>query len=220
MKRRSVIITAGGVGKRMESALPKQFLTLKERPILMRTLEQFYHFDPKIEIIITLPMDWMSYWEELLIKRDFTIPHRIVSGGNERYDSIKNALEYCHGDYIAIHDGVRPFVSKELLDRCFKEVKNKEAVVPVVPVTTSLRKKNGDSTMAVSRSNYLEVQTPQVFQRTVLYKAYEIPFHPQITDDASLVEEAGYTITTILGEVENVKITSPVDLRYAEQFLK
>lgn len=220
MERRSVIITAGGVGRRMESALPKQFLLLRERPVVMRTIEQFYHFDPNIQIVLTLPEDWVSYWEEILEKRDFKIPHRIIQGGKERYDSIKNALEYCHGEIIAIHDAVRPFVSNELLERCFNAVKDHDAVVPVIPVTQSLRKKTGDTTVAVSRSNYLVVQTPQCFKKEVITKAYKLPFHPEITDDACLAEEAGFLITTIEGSVENIKITSPVDLRYAEQFLR
>ena len=210
MKRKSIIITAGGVGKRMDSVLPKQFLLLKERPVLMRTIEQFYQFDPTIQIIITLPEDYISYWEESLIKHDFNVPHRVVPGGQERYHSIKNALQYCHGDYIAVHDGVRPFVSTDLLERCFEAVIKAEAIVPVIPVTASLRKKNGDQTVAVNRSNYLIVQTPQCFQRNVIMKAYETPFHPQITDDASLVEEAGFPIKTIEGDDENIKITSPV----------
>ena len=216
----SVIVTAGGIGKRMKSDLPKQFLLISEKPILMRTIEQFYRFDPTIQLILTLPEDWKTYWEDLLLEHDFKIPHRVVSGGDERYHSIENALFYCHGDYIAVHDGVRPLVGYKTLKNCFESVKENDAVIPVHAVTESLRKKENGETVAVSRTDYLLVQTPQCFKKSVLMKAYERPYHNSITDDASLVEEAGFTITTIEGNPENIKITSQMDLKYAEMFLK
>ena len=216
----SVIVTAGGIGKRMNASLPKQFLVINEKPILMRTIELFYRYDPKIQIILTLPEDWRDYWEELILEHDFVIPHRVVTGGEERYHSIKNALFYCQGEYVAVHDGVRPLVGFHTLENCFKAVKKHDAVIPVMALNESLRKMEGDHTCAVPRTDYMLVQTPQCFKKKVLLKAYDRPYHAAITDDASLVEEAGYTITTVEGNPENIKITTQADFKYAEMFLK
>lgn len=216
----SVIITAGGIGKRMNSSLPKQFIQISDKPILMYTIEKFYHFDPKCQILITLPEEWKSYWEELVIEQDFKIPHRVVSGGDERYHSIKNAIQFCYGDYIAVHDGVRPLVSEETIQKCMAKLRKSDAVIPVVSIAESLRMK-GDSgkTLAVDRNEFLIVQTPQCFKRETLEKAYSLEYHSKITDDAGLVEEAGFTISTIKGNSENIKITTQADLKFAELFL-
>jgi 2-C-methyl-D-erythritol 4-phosphate cytidylyltransferase len=217
----SVIITAGGIGKRMNSSLPKQFIRIFDKPILMYTIEKFYHFDPKSQILVTIPEDWKSYWEELVIEQDFRIPHRVVTGGDERYHSIKNAIHYCYGDIIAVHDGVRPLVTDETIQKCIAKLRKSDAVVPVISVVESLRKRESKSgTVAVDRSEYLIVQTPQCFKRDVLEKAYALDYHSKITDDAGLVEEAGYSISTVEGNPENVKITTQADLKYAELFLR
>lgn len=220
MAKFSVIITAGGMGKRMSSSLPKQFMLVKEKPILMYTIELFYHFNASFQLILTLPQDWIQHWEELRLQHDFKIPHRIVSGGEQRYHSIKNALDFCSGDYVLVHDGVRPMVSDETLRNCLDQSKKKDAVIPVAPVYESLRKKTGAHTEIVDRSEYLLVQTPQVFKREVLEQAYKQPFHIGITDDAGLVEQAGFEISTVEGNVENIKITSQDDLKYAELYFK
>lgn len=216
----SVIITAGGIGKRMESVLPKQFIPIHDKPILMYTIERFYHFDPKCEILVTLPENWMVYWKNLMMELDFKIPHRIVKGGNERYNSIKNALAYCSGEFIIVHDGVRPLVGEDTISRCLHFVRKKGAVIPVLPLKESLRKVNGDKTTAVDRSEYMIVQTPQCFKREIIIKAYEQEFHDAVTDDACLIEESGVTISTVEGNEENIKITTQADLRYAELLLK
>lgn len=221
MRTLSVIITAGGIGKRMNSSLPKQFIRILDKPILMYTIEKFYHFDPKSQILITLPEDWKSYWEELVIEQDFKIPHRIVTGGDERYHSIKNAIHYCYGDIIAVHDGVRPLVSEATIQKCIAKLRKTDAVIPVISVVESLRKKEENKgTVAVDRSEYFIVQTPQCFKREILEKSYSIEYHSKINDDAGLVEEAGYEITTVQGNPENIKITTQADLKYAELFLK
>ena len=220
MSKFSIIITAGGIGKRMGAKLPKQFMLIKERPLLMYTIEQFYNFDPKAQIILTLPEDWKDYWEQLIQENDFKIPHRITGGGEERYDSIKNALELCNGDYIMVHDGVRPLVSNETIKACSIEVRSKKAVIPVIPVNESMRVMDGNSTKAVNRSNYRIVQTPQCFESEILKKAYEQEYHSGITDDASLVEQSGVKIYTVKGNAENIKITTKTDLLYTEQLLK
>lgn len=220
MNKYSVIITAGGIGKRMQSSLPKQFILINEKPVLMYTIERFYTFDPTIEILLTLPQEWLGYWESLLSEHDFKLPHRVIVGGIERYDSIKNALGKCSGEIIGVHDGVRPLVEEETIRQCFNEAETKGAVIPVVTIAESLRRKIGNETESVDRSDYLIVQTPQCFKREILIEAYELPFHPGITDDASLVEEAGYTIETIIGNDSNIKITTQSDLKYAGMFLK
>ena len=216
----SVIITAGGIGKRMGSSLPKQFICIFDKPILMYTLERFYHYDPRNQLILTLPESWRTYWEELIEEHDFRIPHRVVSGGEERYDSIKLALKHCNGDYIAVHDGVRPMVNNTTIKACFDAVKKEGAVIPVVPIKESLRKKLENTTEIVNRSDYILVQTPQCFKSQIIKKAYELFFHEGITDDASLIEESGVDIYTVTGNEENIKITTQTDLLLAEVFLK
>jgi len=220
MAKFSVIITAGGIGTRIGSRIPKQFIPLNDKPILMYTIERFYHYDPHIQIIVTLPSDWHSYWEELLIENDFRIPHRVVSGGKERYHSIKNALEHCIGTYIAVHDGVRPLVSSNTLSRCFKEVQRSQAVIPVMDLKESLRIKEGDDSRAVNRSDYLLVQTPQCFEREILINAYNLPFDDTVTDDATIVERTGIKISMVEGNENNMKITTQSDLSVAEFLLK
>ncbi len=217
--KRSFIVTAGGSGIRMGNAIPKQFLLIDGKPILMHTIERLHAFDHVAEIVVTLPEQHISYWEELADKHDFTIVHKIVEGGTERFFSIQNALSFCTGDFVAVHDAVRPFVSEETLVRLFRDT-SKEAVIPVMPVSESLREVNGDSTKAVIRSNYVNVQTPQVFKRRILEEAYQQDYSSIFTDDASVVEALGYTISTVEGNVENIKITTPMDLILAEAIVK
>lgn len=216
----SIILTAGGIGKRMGGDIPKQFIALNGKPILMHTLALFHAFDPNAQIILTLPAEWKSFWSELLIKYSCSIPHKVIEGGEERYFSIKNALSFCTGEYIAVHDGVRPLVSEETLKRCFDAVKIYGQVIPVMPVNESLRQLFDDTSRAVRRAEYCLVQTPQCFEKSVLQKAYTIPFHSGITDDASLVEEAGFPMHLIEGNEENIKITTPYDCKIAEYLLK
>ena len=220
MSKVSVIITAGGTGKRMGSSLPKQFLQVEEKPVLMYTIELFYHFDPNFQIIITLPNEWKEYWEDLVEEHDFKIPHRVVEGGKERYDSIKNALAYCLGDYIAVHDGVRPLVSHETLAACFNKLQSANAVIPVVELKESLRKVEGENSFALNRVDYRLVQTPQCFSKDLLIRAYDQPYSDEITDDASLVEKLGESITMVVGNDENIKITTQLDLALANLLLK
>lgn len=220
MVKYSVIITAGGIGKRMNSSLPKQFMLVKEKPVLMHTMERFYQFNASFQLIVTLPEEWKDYWVEVQLEHDFKIPHRVVSGGPERYHSIKNALNHCLGEYILVHDGVRPMVGYDTLNNCLEASKIKDAVIPVVPVLESLRKKRDGKTQVVDRSEYVLVQTPQVFKKTVIEQAYTQTFHDGITDDAGLVEQAGFEISTVEGNVENIKITSQEDLKYAELYFK
>lgn len=220
MKSFSVIITAGGIGSRMGAAIPKQFVEIAGTPMLMHTLESFYHYEPKAELILTLPAEWMNFWEKLVANHDFTVPHRVLPGGKERYDSIKNALEYCTRPYVMVHDGVRPFVNTETLDRCVAAVKTHPAVIPTIEIKDSLRQRTESTTHSVNRAEYIIVQTPQCFKTDLLKKAYKQDFHPGITDDASLVEQMGVAIYCVEGNERNIKITTPFDLLFAEILLK
>lgn len=218
---KSIIITAGGMGKRMGGKLPKQFLPINGRPLLFYTIERFYEYDQQIEILLTLPEDWRSYWQDMCSKNQFTIPHLVISGGKERYHSIQLALKLSKGKYVGVHDGVRPFVSIETIERCFESAITNGSGVPILPIKESLRKITDDKlSVSVERSQYRSVQTPQVFERSILVNAYERPFHDAITDDASLVEENGTTIYLVEGNEENIKITTPLDLAFGELILK
>lgn len=218
--KHSVIITAGGIGKRMGGPLPKQFLLLAGKPILMHAIERFYQFDNQAQIILTLPNEWRDYWEECCDNCDFSISHEVVEGGKERFHSIQNALSIAHGELIAVHDGVRPLVSVHTIEKCFHTAKIKGNAVPVVEIKESLRKLQNQASQAVNRSEYRLVQTPQVFTAVMLKKAYRQSYHAGITDDASLVEELGIEIHLVEGNDHNIKITSPIDLQLAELLLK
>jgi 2-C-methyl-D-erythritol 4-phosphate cytidylyltransferase len=169
--------------------------------------------------VLTLPEQYIEDWKELCTQYDCHIEHLIVAGGEERYHSIKNALAVCTGDIIAVHDGVRPLVSKATIERLFDAVVAHKAVIPVVEIKESLRRIDGTNSEAVHRAAYRIVQTPQVFHAPVIRNAYNIDFHESITDDASLVEESGEAIYLVDGNEENIKITTPSDLAVAMLFL-
>lgn len=198
---------------------PKQFLELLGRPVLIHTLERLHHFSPNSQLVLTLPEQHIEDWKALCSQYDCHIDHLIVAGGQERYHSIKNALSVCTGDLIAVHDGVRPLVSRATMERLFDAAIQYPAVIPVLEVKESLRRVNAHESQSVKRSDYRIVQTPQVFHSAILRKAYTIEFHDGITDDASLVEEAGYAVHLVDGNEENIKITTPGDLAVALLFL-
>lgn len=214
------IITAGGIGKRMGGSMPKQFLLLNDRPILMHTIGRLHNFDPEAQLIVTLPEDYLKDWDEMCQKYDFQIRHEIVAGGNERFDSIKNALEKASGEWIAVHDGVRPFVSNQVLDALFTEVKTHRAVIPVIPVKETLRMADGETNATVYREHYRIVQTPQVFEAKLIKKAYGQDYTATFTDDATVVESIGARVFLVPGNDENIKITTPLDLNLAAIILK
>lgn len=211
MASKTVIITAGGTGRRMESDLPKQFMLLDGKAVLAHCIARFHSFDPEIQVIVTLPKDWRSYWEDYCNEKGFYYPHTIIEGGQERFHSIRNALEISTGNLIAVHDAVRPLVSKKLIFESFQLAAESGTALPVIPVKESIRFVDKLDTRALNRKNYFIVQTPQVFQQEIIRKAYELPFHDAITDDASLAEEAGYEIRLLEGEENNIKITTQLD---------
>lgn len=220
MKSRSIIITAGGTGKRMGSSQPKQFLLLNGKPVLMHTIERLHSYSAGAQFILTLPVEAMAEWQTLCAEHNFQLDIAVIPGGSERNDSVKNALKICTGEMIAVHDGVRPFVSDETLERLFAASESYDAVIPVLPVKESLRKMENDSSRAVARNEYRIVQTPQVFSAAILRKAHELEATPEMTDDASMVEALGVTIHLTEGNEENIKITVPMDLLVAEALIR
>ncbi len=216
----SIIITAGGIGKRMGGDLPKQFLEINGLPVLMHTMQFFHDQHPNGQIVLTLPEDWQSYWLDLQKKHDFQLPHELVDGGKERYHSVKNALARCSGEIVAVHDAVRPCMSAATWKRCLEKVATEKAVIPVLKVKESLRKVNEQGSEALVREAYRIVQTPQVFHKSVLVAAYKQDFSDWVTDDACLVEANGVKIHLVEGNEENIKITTPNDLIIVEHYLK
>jgi 2-C-methyl-D-erythritol 4-phosphate cytidylyltransferase len=205
----------------MGGATPKQFIELCGTPILMHTLRRFAEYDPNINLILVLPADGIPRWGQLCVQHGFDIAHRIVEGGEERFHSVKNALALTDSDeLVAIHDGVRPFVSLATIARCFERALSEGAAIPVMDVTESLRRfDDAGRSIAVNRNQYKTVQTPQTFRADILKAAYEQEFAPEFTDDASVVERYGHRIATVEGNRENIKITSPFDLKIAETII-
>lgn len=204
----------------MGGEVPKQFLPIGGKPVLMRTMEAFQAFDAQIHIVLVLPIAQQAYWKELCTEYSFTLPYRLANGGETRFHSVKNGLDTIPTDeeaLVGVHDGVRPFVSTEVIDRCFAEASRTGAVVPVTDVVETVRHLEGDGkSLTVSRDEYKLVQTPQVFSLSLLKKAYAQPYIPTFTDDASVVEALGHEVTLVQGNRENIKITTPFDLTVAE----
>jgi len=219
--KKFVIVVAGGSGIRMGSEIPKQFLELCGKPVLMHTIQVFRDFDPEIKIILVLPEDQLQFWKGLCLKHLFSLIHQVVSGGKTRFHSVKNGLSQIEGDGIVfIHDGVRPLVSKETLSSCLETAQKRGNAIPVLPVTESLRKLDGEQNISVDRSRYFSVQTPQTFRSEQILEAFKQDFDPAFTDDASVAEKAGFSIQMVEGNRENIKITTPIDLIVAEALLR
>jgi len=212
------LIVAGGKGERMNADIPKQFLLLNGTPILMHTLKQFSQFE---EIVLVLPHSQFDYWRELCSNYNFTQKHTLVAGGTTRFYSVKNGLEKIEeNSVIAIHDGVRPLISKKIIDSLITETKNGVGIIPIVPVKDSIRKVEGENSVHLDRSNLYKVQTPQCFLSTDIKEAYTQEFSDTFTDDASVFEAKGGRIATLLGEEKNLKITTEEDLTIANEFMQ
>ena len=201
----------------MGTIIPKQFLELKGVPVLMRTMDKFREFDPKMQIVLVLPVEEVPYWDKLCIQYDFNIRHKVAIGGETRYHSVKSGLlEVVPGSLTGIHDGVRPLVSKETIDRCYREAEKKGNAVPFIRPVESVRASTGAGNRSLSREDVMLIQTPQVFHWEQLENAYEQPFTIEFSDDASVVESYGFRINLVEGNPENVKITTPLDLKIAD----
>ncbi|MBQ6166686.1 MAG: 2-C-methyl-D-erythritol 4-phosphate cytidylyltransferase [Muribaculaceae bacterium] len=222
--RTIAIIVAGGSGTRFGAELPKQFLALGGKPILMRTIAAFAGIGgASLDVIVTLPADQMDLWRDLCERHGFAVPHRVVAGGETRWHSVKNALDSIGDltgvDVIAVHDGVRPLATRELIGRTIETARRTGSAIPVVALNDSVRQLVGDDSRALDRSSLRAVQTPQVFDARMLMDAYRQPFDPTFTDDASVVEHAGHRVTLVEGDPQNLKITRPMDLALAEYLL-
>jgi 2-C-methyl-D-erythritol 4-phosphate cytidylyltransferase len=219
--KKYAIIVAGGRGLRMGTFLPKQFLLLDGKPVLMRTMEAFYNYDKEIVLILVLNEDQKDYWKDLCKIYKFNIPYKEVSGGQTRFESVRNGLSVVsETGLVAIHDGVRPLISSQLIKRCYEAAAIFGAVVPVTGIIESIRKVDGDSSQSVSREDFWLVQTPQAFRTELIINAYDLATRNDYTDDATVAESAGNKIRLVEGARENIKITTPVDLLIAETYLK
>ena len=217
---KAVIIVAGGTGKRMGSETPKQFLEIAGKPVVMHTVEVFYRYDKTIRLVVVLPARHIETWKRLCTKHRFSVPHETVPGGRERFFSVKKGLERIDPEcLVAVHDGVRPLVSIRVIDSGFEAAEIHGSAIPVIVPAESVRWKDGDDSKPVERDRIVLVQTPQVFDSALLKKAYEIPFRPSFTDDASVFEAAGHSVHLIDGNAENIKITRPADLKFAESIV-
>lgn len=218
-----VIIVAGGKGLRMGGDIPKQFLPVGGKPVLMRTLERFREYSPTLSIILVLPKAQQEYWKELCREYSFTIEHTIANGGETRFHSVQNGLSLIPDNeqgVVGVHDGVRPFVSTEVIQRCYETARTAKAVIPVTPVVETLRYVGGKGTdRNVLRSDFRLVQTPQTFDIQLLKRANQQEYSEAFTDDASVVEGIGATVTMVDGNRENIKITTPFDLKIAEALI-
>lgn len=219
--KKYAIIVAGGKGTRMSSSIPKQYLILKNKPILLYSIEAFFIEDNTTEIILVLPEQHIEYWKNLCVQYSITIPHTIIAGGSERFYSVQNGLQHVQeSGLIAVHDGVRPLVTAQLIGSGYSHAATYGTAIPVVDSIDSLRKITETSHAIVDRNTIKRVQTPQIFKSEILKTAYKLPFSSHFTDDASVVEHTGHTISLFQGEEHNIKITNPHDLLYAEALLK
>jgi 2-C-methyl-D-erythritol 4-phosphate cytidylyltransferase len=215
-----VVIVAGGTGKRMGGDTPKQFLELAGKPVLMHTIERFRLFSNAIEIITVLPENQLRSWSELQKRYSFDIPHTLVRGGAHRFLSVKRGLEFVNSPgLVAIHDGVRPLVKTETIKRCFEEAEKYGNAVPVISPSDSLRLLTGNSNEPVGKMDIKQIQTPQVFNISLIKRAYRQDYDNSFTDDATVLEKTGERIHLVEGNRENIKITNPEDLFIAQTLL-
>ncbi|MEG1564624.1 MAG: 2-C-methyl-D-erythritol 4-phosphate cytidylyltransferase [Bacteroides sp.] len=211
---RFALIVAGGKGLRMGSELPKQFLLLGGKPVLMYTLEAFRRYDAAMQLILVLPREQQDYWHQLCKEHHFTLEHTLAEGGETRFHSVKNGLKWVkEPGIVGVHDGVRPFVEQEVIARCYELAEASGAVIPVIDVVETVRHLTSKGSKTVNRQEYKLVQTPQVFDADLLKRAYTQEYTPFFTDDASVVEALGVPVVLTEGNRENIKITTPFDLK-------
>ena len=221
MKKEYAIIVAGGTGHRMKSEIPKQFLLLNGRPMLMYSIAAFHDYSPEIEIIVVLPDGKSDYWQKLCEKHQFKLHHKTVTGGKTRFESVRKGLELVdESGYVAIHDGARPVVSAGLIKSCFDTAKEQGNALPVIEISDSIRVVDQESSKPLERTNIRICQTPQVFLCSEIIKAYKQSYRIEFTDDATVLESAGYSVFLTHGQPQNIKVTSDTDLLIAENLLK
>lgn len=211
-----MIIVAGGSGTRMGADLPKQFIELNGLPILMHTLQHLHEMDATMQLVLVLPESQMDFWEQLCCKHNWRVPHLLANGGATRFLSVQSGLALAQGKLVGVHDGVRPFVSRDVVQACFKAAESNGAAIPVVPIIQSLRRLENGESKAADRNEYRAVQTPQCFRTELLKKAFASAEHTDYSDDATVVEASGHPISMVEGNNENIKITSPIDLELGQ----
>lgn len=217
---RTTIIVAGGIGTRMGGPIPKQFLLLKGKPLLCWTIEAFRAYDAAMPIVLVLPEQQLTVWRTLCIGHHFHVEHTVVAGGEERFHSVENGLaQVSHDGLVAVHDGVRPLVSTELIGRCFDAAEEHGAAIPVVPISSSVRELTAEGSRALDRSQLRAVQTPQCFRAELLREAFDQPYDPAFTDEATLVQRTGAYVHLVNGDDRNIKVTTPLDLQVVTAFL-
>lgn len=217
-----VIIVAGGKGLRMGSDIPKQFLPIGGKPVLMRTLERFREYSANLQIILVLPKAQQDYWQKLCKEYEFGVKYQLADGGETRFHSVQNGLALIPNDaegVVGVHDGVRPFPSIDVIRRCYETAQSQKAVVPVIPVVETVRHLENEKSVTVPRDEFCLVQTPQTFDIQLLKAANRQPYNDGFTDDASVVESYGHPIFLVEGNRENIKITTPFDLKIAETLI-
>jgi 2-C-methyl-D-erythritol 4-phosphate cytidylyltransferase len=218
--RRAVIIAAGGSGTRMENDTPKQFLLLGGKPVIFHSIEAFYNYDGQIEVIIGLQDQHRGLWERLCTEHSFSLRHRLSQAGETRFHTVRNALPLTgENSIVAVHDAVRPLVSAETIERCFQTATMQGTAVPCIEIPDSVRKVDGTANHPVDRTCLRMIQTPQVFQLKILKESYRLQYQDSFTDDASVVERAGYRIHLVEGNKENIKITTRMDHLIAGRML-
>jgi len=218
--REFALVVAGGKGTRIKTKLPKQFLELKGKPILLHTLEAFLRYSNEIQIVLVLPEDDFDIWKDICKKFNFKTPVLLEKGGETRFQSVKNGLNKIEGPgLVAIHDGVRPLVSEDIIGASFRLAAGHQSAVAAVRLKDSIRMTDQDNTKAVDRSRFRLIQTPQTFDIDLIKRAYQIKEDASLTDDASVAEKSGHVISLFEGSYENIKITTPEDLIVAEALL-
>jgi 2-C-methyl-D-erythritol 4-phosphate cytidylyltransferase len=220
-KKEYAVIVAGGKGTRIKSSVPKQFLDLYGKPILLHTIEAFFNYSQNITIILVLPQDDLKIWNEIVKKFSFNKPVVLAEGGDTRFQSVKNGLNKITGEgLVAIHDGVRPLINSDIIGASFRLAAVHGSAVAAVRLKESIRVTDQDTTKSVDRSKYRLIQTPQTFDVALIRQAYELKEDPSLTDDASVAEKAGHSISLFEGSYANIKVTTPEDLVIAEALLK
>ncbi len=219
---KAALVVAGGKGTRMGGPVSKQYLPIGGKPVLMHTLERFHEADPEILLILVLPADDFLFWKKCCEEFHFSLSHQLVTGGKSRFQSVKNGLDALPFEegLVAIHDGVRPFVKKEVIVSSYSEAAKSGSAIAVVDLKDSIRRVTSEGQSAFQERQFFRlVQTPQTFQISKIKKAFEVEELPQFTDDATVYEHQGWKVSLISGNPENIKITTPEDLEYADFLL-
>lgn len=219
--KKVALIVAGGMGERMQSGIPKQFMVLNGLPILMHCARRFHLYDTAIDLRLVLPESEIETWNNLCEEHNFNLSCKIFPGGETRFHSVKNGLQDLpSSSLVGVHDGVRPLVSIDTVARCYDLAEKNGTAVPAIPISESIRRVDGEDSVAEERSMFRLIQTPQVFSSEILIDAYDLPYEETFTDDASVIEKAGYKIYLTEGNEENIKITYQKDLLIAEILAK